>query len=342
VGKMRAVQVSEPGGEFELLERDIPQPGAGEVLVRVHACGICHSDSFAKEGGFPGVSHPLVPGHEIAGVIETVGEGVQEWRPARRVGVGWFGGNCGHCEPCRRGDLIGCQNMGIPGVTFDGGYADYVVVPAAALASLPDELTATEAAPLMCAGITTYNALRHSPARPGDLVAILGLGGLGHLGVQFAVKFGMRTVAIARGAAKGALARELGARHYIDSTVQDPARELTSLGGATVILATVTSPSAMSAVIGGLARHGTLVAVGASMDPIEVPPALLIGSDTGIRGHASGTSRDSEDTLAFSALSGVRPMVETRPLEQAADAYQRMMSGDARFRMVLTTGAADG
>jgi D-arabinose 1-dehydrogenase-like Zn-dependent alcohol dehydrogenase len=330
------VQVGEPGGPFELLERDVPEPGREEALVRVQACGICHSDSFAKEGGFPGLSHPLVPGHEIAGVIESLGEGVKGWEPGQRVGVGWFGGNCGYCEPCRRGDFIGCQNMQIPGITADGGYADYVLVKASALALIPDELAAAEAAPLLCAGITTYNALRHSGASGGDRVAIVGLGGLGHLGVQFAAKLGFETVSIARGAAKGELASKLGAHHYIDSTVQDPAAELTKLGGAKVVLSTVTSTDAVMAVIGGLERRGTLLIVGASMEPMQIPPAMLIGSNTTIAGHASGSSRDSEDTLSFSVLAGVRPMIETLPLEQAEQAYERMMSGEARLRMVLT------
>jgi D-arabinose 1-dehydrogenase-like Zn-dependent alcohol dehydrogenase len=339
MASMRAVQVSEAGADFELVEREVPVPGRGEALVRVHACGICHSDSFAKEGGFPGVSHPLVPGHEIAGAIEALGEGVQGWEVGQRVGVGWFGGSCGYCEPCRRGDMIACQNMEIPGITRDGGYADYVLVKAGALAAIPDELAAEEAAPLLCAGITTYNALRNSAARAGDLVAVLGLGGLGHLGVQFAAKLGFNTVAIARGAEKEELARKLGAHHYIDSTAQDPAAELSALGGAKVILATVTNAAAMSAVLGGLGLRGQLLIVGASMEPMEIPPAMLIGSLKSIAGHASGTSQDSEDTLAFSVLADVRPMIETFPLEQAGVAYERMMSGEARFRMVLTTGA---
>jgi D-arabinose 1-dehydrogenase-like Zn-dependent alcohol dehydrogenase len=334
---MRAVQVSEQGGDFELVERDVPEPGRGELLIAVEACGVCHSDMFAKEGGFPGVTYPIVPGHEIAGRIESLGEGVEGWEAGQRVGVGWFGGACGYCEQCRRGDHINCQNMGIPGVTFDGGYADYVVVPAGAAASIPDDLEAQDAAPLLCAGITTFNALRHSGAQPGDLVAVLGVGGLGHLGVQFAHHMGFRTVAIARGTEKEDLARELGAREYIDSTAGDPGAALAELGGAKVILATVASADAMTAVVHGLAPRGTMVIVGASMDPIQVPPAMLIGGSTGIRGHASGTSRDSEDTLDFSALTGVRPRIETMPLEDAAKAYEKMMAGDARFRMVLTT-----
>jgi D-arabinose 1-dehydrogenase-like Zn-dependent alcohol dehydrogenase len=339
MAKMRAVQVSEAGGPFELVERDVPTPARGEALVRVHACGICHSDSFAKGGGYPGVSFPVVPGHEIAGTIAALGDGVQGWEIGQRVGVGWFGGNCGYCEPCRRGDLIGCENMEIPGVTSDGGYADYVLVNAHALASMPDDLSDVDAAPLMCAGITTYNALRQSSARGGDLVAILGLGGLGHLGVQFAAKLGFRTVAIARGAEKGELARKLGAERYIDSTAEDPAEELSKLGGAKVILSTITNAEAVAAAFGGLGQRGELVIVGASMEPLGIPPAALIGGNKSIVGHASGTSRDSEDTLSFSVLAGVRPMIETLPLEQASEAYEKMISGDARFRMVLTTGA---
>jgi D-arabinose 1-dehydrogenase-like Zn-dependent alcohol dehydrogenase len=339
MARMRAVQVSEAGGAFELIEREVPQPGFDQALVRVQACGICHSDVLAKEGGFPGVSHPLVPGHEIAGVIESLGAGVHGWEDGQRVGVGWFGGNCGYCEPCRSGQLIDCENMEIPGITSDGGYADYVVVKASALALIPDELAAEDAAPLLCAGVTTFNALRHSGARGGDLVAILGVGGLGHLGVQFAAKLGLETVAIARGPEKEELARRLGARHYIDSTTQEPAQELTRLGGANVILATVTSAAAMTSVIGGLRPRGRLVVVGASMEPIQVPPTMLIGGSKSISGHASGTSRDSEDTLAFSMLTDVRPMIETLPLEQAAEAYEKMIQGNARFRMVLTTGA---
>lgn len=339
MARMRAVQVSAAGGEFELVERDVPAPGFGQALVRIHACGVCHSDSYAKNGGFPGISYPLVPGHEIAGAIEALGDGVQGWRVGQRVGVGWFGGNCGHCEHCRRGDLIACLNMGIPGITFDGGYADYIVVDASALALIPEDLAAEDAAPLLCAGVTTYNALRNSGARGGDLVAILGIGGLGHLGVQFATALGFETVAIARGRGKEELARRLGAHHYIDSTSQDSAAELTRLGGARVILATVTSAAAMTAVLGGLGNRGKLLVVGASGEPIEVSPAMLIGGNRSIAGHASGTSQDSQDTLAFSVLGGVRPMVETRPLERAAEAYERMMSGEARFRMVLTTGA---
>jgi D-arabinose 1-dehydrogenase-like Zn-dependent alcohol dehydrogenase len=336
---MRAVQVSEAGGAFELVERPIPDPGPGEARVRVEACGVCHSDSLAKDGGFPGVTYPVIPGHEVAGVIDALGDGVRGWDVGQRVGVGWFGGNCGHCEACRRGDFIWCENSSIPGVTMDGGYADYVVVSSTALALIPDDLSAADAAPLLCAGVTTYNALRQSGARPGDLVAILGVGGLGHLGVQFAARQGFETVAIARGLDKEPLARRLGAHHYIDSTTEDVAGRLQKLGGARVVLATVTAADAMTATFGGLGPRGKLIIVGASMEPLMISPMQFIGGGKTITGHASGTSMDSQDTLAFSALSGVRPMIETMPLERAAEAYERMMSGDARFRMVLTTGS---
>ncbi|MCW2969263.1 MAG: zinc-binding dehydrogenase [Solirubrobacterales bacterium] len=337
--RMRAMQVSEPGGDLELVERELPEPGRGEVLVRVQACGVCGGDSGIKDGHFPGVSYPRVPGHEIAGVVAALGDDASAWEVGERVGLGWFGGNCGYCRPCRHGELMSCENMGIPGITTDGGYADYVVARQNALASIPDELTAEEAAPLMCAGLTTYNALRHAGAYAGDLVAVLGVGGLGHLGVQFASKLGFDTVAIARGREKEPHARRLGARHYIDSTAADPAQELARLGGAKVILSTVTNSAAMAAVLGGLGVRGRLLVLGASMEPLQVPPAMLIPSGKSIAGHASGISGDSEDTLDFSVLAGVRPVVETRPLEQAREAYERMSNGEARFRMVLTTGA---
>ena len=336
---MRAVQIPSADADFELVEREIPIPGPGEAVVRVHACGVCHSDSFAKSGQYPGVSHPLIPGHEIAGELSALGDGVQGWEIGQRVGVGWFGGNCGYCEWCRRGSLIDCENMEIPGITVDGGYADYVLVRATALASMPDDLSDEDAAPLLCAGITTFNALRHSGAPSGGRVAILGVGGLGHLGVQFAAQLGYETIAIARGKGKKELSLKLGAHHYIDSTAGDPGEALAALGGADVILSTVTNSDAMAAVFGGLRPQGSLVVVGASMDPINVPAAALIGGGKTITGHASGTARDSEDTLNFSVLSGVRPMIETFPLEKAAEAYEKMMSGDARFRAVITTGA---
>jgi len=338
MSRMRAVQVKNANGPFELVERDVPAPAAGQVLIKVQACGVCHSDAFTKLGAFPGIQYPRVPGHEVVGTVDKIGERVPNWRQGQRVGVGWHGGHCGHCRSCRRGDFITCSNGQIPGITYDGGYADYMIAPFEALVSIPDELEAAEAAPLLCAGITTYNALRNSGARPGDVVAVLGIGGLGHLGVQFAAKMGCHTVAIARGADKGPLARKLGAHHYLDSTTQDVAAELGKLGGARVILSTVTNSKAMTTVLGGLGVDGKLIVVGASTDPIEVSPLLLIGGRRSIRGWPSGTSSDSEDTLAFSALANIRPMIETTPLERAAEAYERMISGAARFRMVLTTG----
>jgi D-arabinose 1-dehydrogenase-like Zn-dependent alcohol dehydrogenase len=335
---MRCVQVKNSNGPFELVDRDIPSPTAGQVLIKVQACGVCHSDVFTKVGAFPGIAYPRVPGHEVVGVIDQVGERVPDWKPGQRVGVGWHGGHCGHCPSCRRGDFITCVNGQIPGISYDGGYAEYMVAPFEALAAIPDGLEAAEAAPLLCAGITTYNALRNSGIRAGDTVAVLGIGGLGHLAVQFAAKMGCRTIAIARGADKGPLASELGAHLYLDSTTQDVAGELNKLGGARLILSTVTNSQAMSAVLGGLAVDGKMIVVGASPDPIEVSPLLLIGGRRGIHGWPSGTSIDSEDTLAFSALANIRPMIETMPLERAAEAYERMMSGAARFRMVITTG----
>ena len=326
--KMRSVHVARPKGPFELVEREIPEPRAGAVRIKVQACGICHSDSFTKEGTFPGIHYPRVPGHEIAGIIDALGTGVRGWTSGQRVGVGWHGGHCGYCDSCRRGDFVTCQIAAqVPGVTYDGGYADYMIAPAEALALIPDELSAVEAGPLMCAGITTFNSLRHSGAMPGDVVAILGIGGLGHLGVQFAVKMGFKTVAIARGADKGPLAKQLGAWHYIDSQAQDPAEELIKLGGAKVILTTATSAKALAAVLGGLGVDGKMIIVGAA-DPLEVSPLQLIGGRRSI---------DSQDTLGFSALTGVRSMNEVFPLERAAEAYDRMMSGKARFRVVLTT-----
>jgi D-arabinose 1-dehydrogenase-like Zn-dependent alcohol dehydrogenase len=335
---MRVVQISERGGPFELVERPLPEPGRDEVRVTVQACGVCHSDSAAKEGWYPGVKYPVVPGHEVAGVIDAIGEGVAGWSVGDRVGVGWFGGNCGHCEPCRRGDLIGCHNAPIPGVTVDGGYADALVCLSSALARIPDDLAAAEAAPLLCAGVTTFNALRRSGALAGSTVAVLGVGGLGHLGIQFAARAGFRTVAIARGTDKRELALDLGAHHYIDSEAENAGEALAALGGASVVLATAASGAAMTATIGGLAPRGKLIVLGAGADPIEVTAGQLIGGNRAIEGHASGASIDSEDTLAFSALNGVRPMIETLPLEKAAEAYERMMSNRARFRMVLLTG----
>jgi len=335
----RVVQVSAPGEGLQLAEREVPRPARGEVLVRIEACGVCHSDSLTVEGAVPSIAYPIVPGHEIAGRIEAVGEGVVPWEVGQRVGVGWFGGNCGHCDPCRRGDMISCVNGRVPGIAYDGGYADHVVVPAGALAAIPDDLSAEEAAPLLCAGITTFNALRESGARPGDLVAVLGIGGLGHLGVQFARRMGFETVAVARGTDKRDGALALGAHHYIDSTTSDVAAALQDLGGASTILATVTAPDAMSAAVGGLRPRGQMVVVGASAEPMQIPPFALIPGSTGVVGHASGTSKDSEDTLRFSVLTDVHPQIELYPLEQAAEGYARMMSGAARFRVVLTMGS---
>jgi D-arabinose 1-dehydrogenase-like Zn-dependent alcohol dehydrogenase len=336
MAKMRAVQVARAGGSLELIERDMPEPAHGEVRVRVEACGVCHSDSFTVEGQMPGISFPRIPGHEIAGVIDALGAGVVGWRTGQRVGVGWFGGHCGHCEPCRRGWLIDCRNLRIPGISYDGGYAEAMVAPADALAAIPDELGAAETAPLLCAGVTTFNALRHSGAMPGEVVAILGIGGLGHLGVQFANNLGFRTVAIARGADKEALSRKLGADEFIDSATEDVAGALNRLGGARAVLATATSAEAMTSAIDGLAVRGRLIVVGVDPKPIQVSPLQLIGASRSIVGHAAGASIDAEDTLDFSTLSGVRPMIETMPLAHAAEAYDRMMRGDARFRMVLT------
>jgi D-arabinose 1-dehydrogenase-like Zn-dependent alcohol dehydrogenase len=336
---MRSVQVSKPRGPFEIIERDIPEPGPMQVRIKVQACGICHSDSFTKEGLFPGIQYPRVPGHEIAGVIDELGNGVTtEWKAGQRVAVGWHGGHCGHCESCRRGDFVTCHYAQIPGISYDGGYADYMLAPTEALAIIPDELSATDAAPLMCAGITTYNALRNSGARVGDVVAILGIGGLGHLGVQFAAKMGFRTIAIARGKNEEELVKKLGARQYIDNRSQNAVEELNKSGGAKVILATVPSGKAMSEILGGLAVNGKLVIIGASDEPIQVPTSPMILGRRSLIGWPSGISIDSQDTLSFSVLSGVRSMNEDFPLERAADAYDHMMSGKARFRCVLTTG----
>jgi D-arabinose 1-dehydrogenase-like Zn-dependent alcohol dehydrogenase len=332
---MKVARVPEQGAKFEIADVDLPEPGRGEVRVKVQACGICHSDSLTVHGAM-GNTFPRVPGHEIAGVVDAVGEGVEPWEVGDRVGVGWFGGCCFICEPCRRGDFISCENGRVPGIAYDGGYAEAMIAPAEALARIPADLSDEDAAPLLCAGITTFNALRESVARPGDLVAILGVGGLGHLGIQYAAKMGFEVVAIARGTEKEPLARELGAHHYLDSTAVDAGAALRELGGATVVLATVTASDAMSATLAGLEPRGQLVVVGASGDPIEVPPFAIIPGSTAVQGHASGTSRDSEDTLRFSALTGVRPQIETMPLEEAQAAYDKMMAGDARFRMVLT------
>src|SRR6266496_895826 len=337
--KMRAVQVPRARGSFELVEREIPEPQAGWVRIKVEACGICHSDSLVKDGLWPGIQYPRIPGHEVIGVIDAVGPDVPDWKSGQRVGVGWHASHCGHCDPCRRGDFFACQvELLTTGISFDGGYAEYMVAPAKALASVPDDLNSVEGAPLMCAGITTFNALRNSGARPGDLVGVLGIGGLGHLGVQFAAKMGFNTVAIARGKDKEPLAKKLGAIHYIDSQEKNPAQELTKLGGAKVIIATVTNADAMTAVLGGLAANGVLMVIGAA-GPLSVDPILLIGGRRSVKGWYSGISIDSQDTLKFSAFAGVKSMNEVCPLERTAEAYDRMMSGKARFRVVLQIGA---
>ena len=337
-GLMRAVQVSRPGGPFELVEREIPQPEPRQVRVKVQACGLCHSDALTKEGHWPGIAYPRVPGHEIAGVIDAVGSEVPRWKAGQRVGIGWLRGYCGHCESCRRGSFVTCANQQITGITMDGGYQDFVVVPFEGLASIPDEISAVDAGPLMCAGITTFNALRNSGARAGDRVAVLGIGGLGHLAVQFASKMGLYTIAIARGQDKEPLARQLGARRYIDSTAADPGAELLKIGGAKIIVATATSAQAMAATIGGLSVDGRLIVLGADFTPMPLNTAGLIGKRAGIYGWPSGSSIDSEDTMSFSAMTGVHPMTETFPLEKAQEAYDRMMSNKARFRVVITTG----
>ena len=334
----RAMQIPAIGGAFQLVKKEFPDPGPGHVRIRVQACGVCHSDSVTKLGLFPGIVYPRVPGHEVAGVVDAVGADVPLFKKGQRVGLGWHGGHCNYCPPCRRGDFILCEKGQIAGISFDGGYADYVIAPANALALVPDELSDVDAAPLMCAGVTTFNSLRHSGARLGDTVAILGIGGLGHLGVQFAAKSGFHTVAIARGQDKAALAKQLGAQDYIDSAAQDPAAELQKLGGAAVILSTLTSADALAAAVNGLGPNGKLVILGVPEKPFNVNALPLILGNRSIAGWASGTGMDSEDTLNFSSLTGVKPMIETYPLERAEEAYDRMMSGKARFRAVLTTG----
>ncbi|AOR30259.1 alcohol dehydrogenase [Streptomyces fodineus] len=337
----RVAQVTAPNGTFELAEREVPQPGPGQVRIAVEACGICHSDVMFVSGGLPGVTFPEVPGHEIAGQVEELGQGVLErgWKVGDRVAVGWFGGSCGHCKPCRQGDFIVCTAMKTPGWAYDGGFAEKTIVPVDALARIPDALAAVDAGPMACAGVTTFNGLRRSSARPGDLVAVLGLGGLGHLGVQYAVAMGFETVAIARGAEKADFAKQLGAHHYVDSTSSTPVAEsLQSLGGAKVVLATAGSSAAITATVDGLAPRGELVAIGADTEPLGISPVQLLMSARVVRGHPSGTAQDVEDTMEFSALHGIRPMTETAPLDDVEAAYQKMLSGGARFRMVLTNG----
>ncbi len=334
--KMKAAQISKAGGDFELVEREIPQPGPGQVRIRVQACGVCHSDVLVKEGGWPGLTYPRIPGHEVAGVIDEIGAGVTDWKKGQRVGVGWFGGQDGTCQPCRRGDFGNCTSLKVCGISYDGGYQEFMVTPATAVAAMPESLDAAEAAPLLCAGITTFNALRHSGALPSDLIAVQGIGGLGHLGIQFANKFGYRVAAIGRGSENAGLAKKLGAHVYIDSVATNAAAELQKLGGARVILATAPSGKSMSSLVDGLGPNGSLLVVGASMDPIEVTPLQLIVGSRRVQGWASGIPTDSEDTLRFAEISGVRPMIEKFPLAKAADAFNRMMSGKAEFRVVLT------
>jgi len=333
---MKLAQISKPGGDWELVERKIPEPGAGQVLVKVEACGICHSDVLVKDGIWPGLQYPRVPGHEVAGRIDALGGGVQGWKTGQRVGVGWHGGHCFHCEQCRRGDFAMCLNRKITGIDFDGGYAEYIVAPSAALAAIPDDLPAEEAGPFMCAGVTVFNALRNSGARGGDVVAVHGIGGLGHLGVQYARQMGFVTVAVGRGRDKEALARKLGAHHYIDSGGDDAVAELQKLGGARVILATAPNAQAISKLVDGLSVNGNLLIPAAPGDPLSLSVFPLIMGRRSVSGWYSGTARDSQDTLEFSALSGVHPMIEKFPLSQVAEAYEQMHSGKARFRAVLT------
>jgi D-arabinose 1-dehydrogenase-like Zn-dependent alcohol dehydrogenase len=333
---MKAVQVSKPGGNFEVVERPKPEPGRGQVRIKVEACGICHSDALVKEGHWPGLQYPRVPGHEVAGRVDAVGEDVSLWKTGQRVGVGWHGGHCFICDACRRGDFILCQNEKITAIHFDGGYAEYMIVPQEAVAAMPDDLPADEAAPLLCAGITVFNALRNCGARSGDLVAVQGIGGLGHLGIQYARQMGFRTVAIGRGADKEPLARKLGAHAYIDTNQGPPAQTLQKMGGARVVLATAPDSKAMSLLVDGLGGNGTLLVVGAGFEPLTVTPLQLIPGKKSVKGWSSGTAKDSEDTLQFSSLTGVRPMIERYPLEKAAEAYDQMISGRARFRVVLT------
>ena len=342
---MKAAQISRSGGPIEIVERPIPEPGPGQVVLRVEACGLCHSDSLTKEGHWPGIRYPRVPGHEVAGVIHQVGPNISgppgPWKTGQRVGVGWHGGHCTFCKACRRGKFVNCELLQIPGIGYDGGYAEYMLTPAQGLAPIPDILKAEEAGPVLCAGVTTFNALRHSGALAGDLVAVQGLGGLGHLGVQFANKLGFETVAIGRGQDKREMVLKLGAHHYIDTEREQPARTLSKLGGAKTILATAPDAKSMTSLIDGLGTNGVLLVVGASQDSLQANPIQLIMQSRAVQGWASGISTDSEDTLRFCAFSGVRPMIETFPLTQAAAAYERMMSGKARFRVVLVTGPVE-
>ena len=335
-GTMKMAQVPSPGAAFQIVEREIPEPGLGQVRIKVQACGVCHSDVLTKEGYWPGIRYPRVPGHEVAGVIDEVGAAVSGWKKGQRVGVGWHGGHDGTCRECRRGDFRNCRNLKIPGISYDGGYQEYMVAPVEALAAIPESLSEVEAAPLLCAGITTYNALRHSGALPGDLIAVQGIGGLGHLGIQFANKFGYKVAAIGRGSENASLAKRLGASVYIDSTSTNAAEALQTLGGAQVILATAPSSKAMSELIDGLGPNGKLIVVGVEFAPIEVTPIQLISGNRNIQGWITGTAADSEDTLNFAELAGIRPMIEIYPLDKVDKAYARMLSGKAEFRVVLT------
>ncbi|MGB7786911.1 MAG: alcohol dehydrogenase [Salinimicrobium sp.] len=332
---MKAAQVQEKGGDFVIVDLDKPKPGKKEVLIKVEACGICHSDAFVKDGTFPGIQYPRVPGHEVVGIVEEVGEDVEMWKKGKRVGVGWHGGHCFECDPCRRGDFINCENAQVSGISYDGGYAEYMTAPQEAVAAVPEELSSAEAAPLLCAGITVFNALRNSGIKPGDLVAVQGIGGLGHLGLQYAVKMGMRTVAISHSDSKKDLAKELGAHHFINTDKEDPAKALQKLGGAKLILATAPVSEAITAVVGGLGIDGKLLCVAATGEPVKVAPMQLLMGRKSIAGWPSGTAKDSEDTLNFSALTATVPMIEEYPLEEVNKAYDRMINNEARFRVVL-------
>ena len=333
---MKVAQISRPKAAFEIVEREIPTPDAREVRIKVQACGVCHSDVLTKEGLMPGIQYPRVPGHEVVGTVDEVGAGVSTWKKGQRVGVGWHGGHDNTCRECRRGDFRHCKNQKIAGISYDGGYQQYMLAPIEALAAVPETLSDAEAAPLLCAGVTTYGAIRSSGALPGDLVAVQGIGGLGHLGVQFASKFGYKVAAIGRGSENATLAKKLGATIYIDSESTNAAAELQRLGGAKAIVATAPSSKAMSALIDGLGPNGRLMVIGATSDPIEVTPLQLIFGSHEIHGWAAGPPSESEDTLNFAELTGVRPMIETYPLDRAEEAYARMMSGKAQFRVVLT------
>jgi propanol-preferring alcohol dehydrogenase len=332
---MKAAQVQEKGGDFVIVDLDKPKPGRKEVLIKVEACGICHSDAFVKDGTFPGIQYPRVPGHEVVGIVEEIGEEVKMWKKGQRVGVGWHGGHCFECDPCRRGDFINCQNARVSGISYDGGYAEFMVAPQEAIAAVPHELSSAEAAPLLCAGITVYNALRNSGIKPGNVVAVQGIGGLGHLAVQYAVKMGMRTAAISHSNNKKELAEKLGAQHFINTNQVDPAKALQELGGASLILATAPVSSAITAIVGGLGIDGKLLVVAATGDPVEVSPMQLLMGRKSISGWPSGTAKDSEDTLHFSALTDTTPMIEEYPLKEVNEAYDRMINNKARFRVVL-------